>query len=81
MACDVVLALADRNPVRVDVAANGDIIRSSRRIYGGGIIGVVETDVSALASIDCRSASEGEQRQKGGGNHKANHDVVSAMEQ
>ena len=81
MAYDVVLALADRIPVRVDLVANGDIIRGSRRIDGGGIIGVLGTDVLALASIDCRCVSEGEQRQKGGGNDEVNHDVVSTTEQ
>ena len=48
-----------------------------RRTDGGGIVGVVGTDVLASASIDCRSASEGEQRQERGGNDdEANHDVV-----
>jgi hypothetical protein len=69
------MAVADHNSSPGDVTANDGIVLAFKRI--GGNVGLVGTDVSALAGIDFRSVSEGEQRQNGGGNdEEANHDVV-----
>ena len=76
LAYDIVLALADHIPARVEVPGNGDIFRRLGRIDNSSRVRVVRTGVFALASIDCRSASEGEQRQKRGCSDEANHDVV-----